>query len=255
MKVFVLTKKNIIFYSVMLLAAVGIFATRWDSSVYVFNQNNASNPLPIYCVDKGEEKVCALSFDAAWGADDTNEIIRILDEHNIKTTFFVVGSWVDKYPEAVKALHDAGHEIMNHSDTHPHMTKISKEKMIEEVEECDRKIEAITGKKVDLFRPPYGDYNKDVVDTLIEQDHYTVQWSVDSLDWKDLTCEQIQKRVTENIHPGAIVLFHNAAKNTPAALPGIIKTLTDGGYKIVPVSELIYKDNYTIDHTGKQIEK
>ncbi len=181
------------------------------------------------------------------------ELIKILDEYKIKTTFFVVGSWVDKYPESVKALHDAGHEIMNHSDSHPHMTKISKEKMISEIEECDRKIEAITGKEVSLFRPPYGDYNKDVVDTMIKQNHYTVQWSVDSLDWKDLTSEQIHKRVTENIHPGAIVLFHNAAKNTPAALPQILKTLTEDGYKIVPVSELIYKDNYTIDHTGKQI--
>ena len=255
MKVFILTKKNIIFYSVMLLAAIGIFATRWDSSVYVFNQSNASNPLPIYCVDKGEEKVCAISFDAAWGNDDTEQLIKILDEYKIKTTFFVVGSWVDKYPESVKALHDAGHEIMNHSNSHPHMTKISEEKMIEEIEECDKKIEAITGMEVTLFRPPYGDYNAKVIDVMNKQKHYTVQWSVDSLDWKDLTSQEIYKRVTDNIHPGAIVLFHNAAKNTPAALPDILKTLKEQGYRIVPVSEIIYKNDYSIDHTGKQIKK
>lgn len=135
------------------------------------------------------------------------------------------------------------------------MTQISEEKMKEEIESCDKKIEAITGKKVNLFRPPYGDYNSKVIDVMDKLNHYTVQWSVDSLDWKDKTAEQIHNRVVENIHPGAIVLFHNAAKNTPAALPGIIKALQDDGYKIVPVSELIYKDNYSIDHTGKQIEK
>lgn len=255
MKVFVLTKKNIVFYSVMLLAAVSIFITRWDSTVSVFNNNSDLNSLPIYSVDKGDEKICAISFDAAWGNEDTEELIKILNDYDVKTTFFVVGSWVDKYPESVKALHDAGHEIMNHSNSHPHMTKISEEKMIEEIEECDKKIEAITGKEVTLFRPPYGDYNAKVIDVMNNQKHYTVQWSVDSLDWKDLTSQDIYKRVTDNIHPGAIVLFHNAAKNTPAALPDILKTLKEQGYKIVPVSELIYKDDYTIDHTGKQILK
>ncbi len=166
-----------------------------------------------------------------------------------------MGSWVDKYPESVKALSEAGHEIMNHSDTHPHMTKISENKMIQELETCDKKIEDITGKEVTLFRPPYGDYNADVIKTVDNQNHYTVQWSVDSLDWKDLSAGQIYKRVTENIHPGAIVLFHNAAKNTPAALPDILKALKNDGYKIVPVSDLIYKENFKIDHTGKQIPK
>ena len=255
MKVFVFTKKNIIFYTVMLLAAFTIFLTRWDSSVYVFNNNSDLNSLPIYCVDKGEEKICAISFDAAWGNEDTEELIKILDEYKVKTTFFVVGSWVDKYPESVKALADAGHEIMNHSDSHPHFSQISDDKLREEIKNCSEKIEKITGKKVDLLRPPYGDYNARVVNCVNDMEHYTIQWSVDSLDWKNLTSEQIHKRVTENIHPGAIVLFHNAAKNTPAALPSILKTLTDDGYKIVPVSKLIYKDNFKIDHTGKQIAK
>lgn len=255
MKIFVLTKKNIIFYSVMFIAALSIIITRWDSSVYVFNNNADLNSLPIYCVDKGEEKICAISFDAAWGNEDTEELIKILGENDVKTTFFVVGSWAEKYPESVKALSDAGHEIMNHSDTHPHMTQISKEKMIKELEECDKKIEAITGKEVNLFRPPYGDYNGSVIETVDSQNHYTIQWSVDSLDWKDLTAGQIYKRVTENIHPGAIVLFHNAAKNTPEALPDILKALKNDGYKIVPVSEIIYKENFKIDHTGKQILK
>ncbi len=190
-----------------------------------------------------------------WGNEDTTQLIDILEQYDVKTTFFVVGSWVDKFPESVKQLSDAGHEIMNHSNTHPHMTQISTDAMKKEIEECDLKIEKITGKKPFLFRPPYGDYNADVIKTLSKCDHYTVQWSVDSLDWKDLTSEEIFERVTGNIHPGAIVLFHNAAKNTPGALPDILAYLKENGYKIVPVSEIIYKDDYSIDHTGKQILK
>ncbi|MBO5370957.1 MAG: polysaccharide deacetylase family protein [Clostridia bacterium] len=220
----------------------------------VFNNNSELGGLPIYCVDKGEEKICAISFDAAWGNEDTGTLIEILNKYDVKTTFFVVGSWVDKYPESVKQLSDAGHEIMNHSDSHPHMSEISEDAMKTQVENCDKKIEAITGKKPYLFRPPYGDYNTNVINTLADCGHYTVQWSVDSLDWKDLTADKIVSRVCDNIHPGAIVLFHNAAKNTPEALPVILERLQGEGYKIVPVSELIYRDDYRIDHTGKQIK-
>lgn len=255
MKVFVFEKKNIVFYSVMLIASLCIISARWPKDISVFGKMSESSTLPIYCVDKGDKKVCAISFDAAWGNEDTDELIDILAQYDVKTTFFVVGSWVDKYPESVKALHDAGHEIMNHSDSHPHMTKLSEESMKKEVDECDKKIKSITGKEPFLFRPPYGDYNSQVVETLSDCGHYTIQWSVDSLDWKDLSAEKIFQRVTSNIHPGAIVLFHNAAKNTPEALPKILEKLKSDGYKIVPVSDIIMKDNYKIDHTGKQIEK
>ena len=255
MKVFVLERKNIVFYSVMLIAAMCVVCANWTGSLSVFSENAQNGGLPIYCVDKGDEKICAISFDAAWGNEDTEILIDILDEYDVKTTFFVVGSWVDKYPESVKALHDAGHEVMNHSDSHPHMTHLSVDNMKKEVQGCDEKIEKITGEKPFLFRPPYGDYDSKVIDTLADLGHYTIQWSVDSLDWKDLTSEQITERVTSNIHPGAIVLFHNAAKNTPEALPKILKKLKDDGYKIVPISEIIMRDNYKIDHTGKQTEK
>jgi len=135
--------------------------------------------LPIYCVDKGEEKIVALSFDAAWGNDDTQQLIDIMNKYNVKTTFFVVGGWVDNFPESVKALSDAGHEIMNHSNTHPHMTQISVDKMKEEVTACDEKIRNITGVTPTLFRAPYGDYNNQVVQTMRQTGHYTIQWDVE----------------------------------------------------------------------------
>lgn len=210
--------------------------------------------IPIYCVDK-EEKVVALSFDAAWGNEDTEDLIEILGKYNAKATFFIVGDWVDKFPHSVKALSDAGHSIQNHSNTHKHMPKLSREKMMEEIRECNKKIEAITGVKPHLFRPPYGDYNNELIEVLTEMNHYCIQWDVDSLDWKDRSAEQIRKRVVDRVQPGSIVLFHNAAKNTPAALPGILEDLQDKGYSFVLIEDLIYKDNFYIDHTGKQILK
>lgn len=251
MKIWIISKKTGIICVVLLMVLLCMLCVGRNQAVTV---SKTQRDLPIYCVDKGEKKVLSISFDAAWGADDTMNLIDILGKYNVKATFFVVGSWVDEFPDAVKALSDAGHEIMNHSNSHPHMTQISKEKMKEEVETCNQKIEAITGKRPTLFRAPYGDYNNDVVQTVRECGSYTIQWDVDSLDWKDLSAQEITKRVTEKVKPGSIVLFHNAALHTPEALPGIIEKIQSDGYSFVPISELIYTENYQIDQTGKQCQ-
>lgn len=236
------------------LAAVGLCAiacAAWNVHDAV-TASAAKRDLPIYSVDR-EEKVCSLTFDAAWGNEDTEQLIEILGEHNIRATFFVVGEWVEKYPESVKQLSDAGHEVMNHSSTHPYMTQLSTDKMIEEVQNCNAKIEKITGKCPTLFRPPYGDYNDTVVSTMRSIGMYTIQWDVDSLDWKDPAPSEIVSRVVNNAQNGSIILFHNAATNTPEALPDVIDGLIEKGFSFLPVSELIYTDNYTMDHTGRQI--
>ena len=179
MKIFVFTKKKGILCLSAILLILSLFYFGKSASMPVANEKR---DLPIYCVNKSEnEKVIAISFDAAWGNEDTGKLIEILDKYNVKTTFFVVGSWVDKYPESVKQLHDAGHEIMNHSNSHPHMTCLTREQMIDEVKKCDDKIKKITGIKPTLFRAPYGDYNNSVISTLRECGHYTIQWDVDSL--------------------------------------------------------------------------
>ncbi|MBE7038485.1 MAG: deacetylase [Ruminococcaceae bacterium] len=252
MKLYVVHKDTVIIYSLIAVFIISILTLNWDTAVSVFEVMAPKRDLPIYCVQK-EEKICAISFDAAWGNEDTHSLIEILKKYNIKTTFFVVGEWVDKYPESVKELSDAGHEIMNHSNTHPHMTSLSKENMKKEVEECNKKIESVINKKPILFRPPYGDYNDSVVGAMRDIGMYTIQWDVDSLDWKDLDAQTIVNRVTTKVKPGSIVLFHNAAKNTPEALPLILEKLIADGYKIVPVSEIIYKENFTVDPTGRQI--
>ncbi len=212
----------------------------------------ATRELPIYCVQRDNKQV-ALTFDAAWGNEDTQLLIDILGRYKVKATFFVVADWVKKYPESVKALHDAGHEVMNHSSTHAHFSRLTADEIISDVNNCNDKIEAVTGVRPILFRPPFGEYDDHVIKTLNGMGMYTIQWDVDSLDWKGISASEITNRVTGKVRAGSIILFHNAAIHTPEALPGIIEWLLKNGYSPVKVSELIYRDNYTIDHTGKQI--
>ena len=194
----------------------------------------------------------AVTFDAAWGADDTQTLIDILGKYNVTATFFVVGDWVDKYPDAVKALSSAGHEVMNHSNSHPHMTELSRDKQLQELNSCNDKIEAITGTRPTLFRAPYGEYNDTVVGTARYAGMYTIQWDVDSLDWKEKGVQHETERVLTKAKSGSIILFHNDAKYTPEALPGILEGLIQKGFSFVPVSQLILTENYSIDHTGRQ---
>jgi len=240
----------------VLAAAAGLLAllaiVLFTTAPEVISAATASKQLPIYCV-KTEEKKVSLTFDAAWGNEDTQQLIDILGQYDVKATFFVVGAWAEKYPESVKALHDAGHEVMTHSDDHDHMTQLTRDEIIEDINESCDKIETITGVRPDLFRAPFGDYDDKVIETLTSMKMYTIQWDVDSLDWKDLSAEEIKKRVLDRVKPGSIVLFHNAALHTPEALPGIIENLQKQGYEIVPASRLIYRDNYEMDHTGMQV--
>lgn len=246
MKVMIVTRQRLMLAVALIFTITAV--TVGSASVFARNDRK----LPIYCVET-EKKQVAISFDAAWGNDDTQTLIDILKEYDVPATFFVVGAWVDKYPESVKALSDAGHQVQNHSNTHPYMTQLSKEQMCNEIESCNHKIEAITGKKPTLLRPPYGDYDNAVVEAVQSQEMYTIQWSVDSLDWKDsATADSICKKVTSKVCPGSIVLFHNDADHTPEALPTILKCLKDDGYEFVFISDLILKDNYEIDHSGKQ---
>ncbi|NLY85599.1 MAG: polysaccharide deacetylase family protein [Tissierellia bacterium] len=208
--------------------------------------------LPIYSVETNEKKV-AISFDAAWGNEYTSFILDTLDKYNIKSTFFLVGFWVDKYPEDVKEIAKRGHDVGNHSTTHPNMSQLSKEKIIEELRTTGDKIEELTGVKPILFRPPFGDYNDLLIRTCREEGYYPIQWDVDSLDWKELGAQSVIDRVTRNVKNGSIVLFHNNAKYIREYLPVVIERLLEAGYEIVPISELIYKDNFIIDNTGRQI--
>jgi polysaccharide deacetylase family sporulation protein PdaB len=214
--------------------------------------SSPARELPIYCVER-DNKAVSLTFDAAWGNEDTELLIDILGKYGVRATFFLVGQWADKYPQSVKALSDAGHEIGNHSDDHAHFNPLSPDEIARNISACNVKIAAVTGVSPTLFRAPYGEYDNDVVRTVRSLGMNTIQWDVDSLDWKGVTADEITKRVTEKAAPGSIVLFHNAAEHTPEALPGIIESLMRDGYSLVPVSELLLGGNFSIDHTGRQI--
>ena len=223
-------------------------------TVTVSNTVNGKE-LPIYSVETDDKKV-ALSFDAAWGNEDTQMILDTLEKCNVHATFFMTGGWVENYPEDVKRIHAAGHDLGNHSENHKNMSQLTDDGCQDELLKVHNKVKELTGVEMCLFRPPYGDYDDHVITNAKNCGYHTIQWSVDSLDWKDYGVESIIKTVTEhkNLCNGAIILMHNGAKYTAEALPTIIEKLQANGYEIVPISELIYKDNYHLDVTGRQIQ-
>ena len=207
--------------------------------------------LPVYSVER-EDNVITVSFDASWGGDQTLRILDLLDEYNAKATFFLVGIWVDKYPELVKEIHARGHEIGNHSDSHPEMSKLSKEQIIRELDGCSDKIEALTGQRPTSFRPPYGDYDNEVVTVARSEGYEVVQWSIDSLDWKNKGVDDLIRRSTKDVHKGDIILFHNDSKYILQALPTILKTYQQQGFTMIPAREILLEGETTIDVQGKQ---
>ena len=243
-----LRRKYLTVLACFVLACAMLWTVNYPAAV---GASASPRQLPIYCVQR-DQKMLSISFDAAWGNEDTQQLIDIMARYNIKATFFVVGDWVDRYPESVKALHDAGHEIMNHSNRHDHLPQLSAQQIADDLTACNEKIKAITGVNPTLIRPPYGDYDDNSIRAIRALGMEPIQWDVDSLDWKDLSAADITKRVTGKVCPGSIVLFHNAAKHTPEALPAIIEQLLADGYTFVPISQLILTGDYTIDHTGRQ---
>ena len=218
------------------------------STVYL---GGTTKKLPIYRVDRSDNSI-SISFDCAYGNEYTRNLLDILDEYNVKCTFFVTSFWVEKYSDDLKEIHSRGHEIGSHSKTHPNMSKQSVSQIEEELTYSKNVITNITGKEVTLFRPPFGDYDNKVIETCESQNLYAIQWDVDSLDWKDLSKKQITDRVVNKTKSGSIILCHNNGLHTHEALPYILSNLIQKGYKFVPIGELIYKENYKMNSFGEQ---
>ena len=206
--------------------------------------------LPIYCVNRDDNKI-SISFDAAWGGDKTLGILDLLDEYNIKTTFFLVDIWTQKYPELVKEIVARGHEIGNHSTSHPQMSKLNETQIAKELNTQADNVLAIAGVRPVLFRPPYGDYNNRVITTARAQGFVPIQWSVDSLDWKNRGAQEIINRATK-VKSGDIVLFHNDSQYILDALPAVLKYYAENGYSVAPISEILLTGETTIDIQGRQ---
>lgn len=223
-------------------------------NLYVWNENEPKK-IPIYCVDT-KKKVLSLTFDVAWGNEDMQDILNILKKEKVKASFFFSGDWVSRYSEDVRKVYEAGHDIGNHGDNHKYMTKLSKEEQQEEIRGANDKVKALLGTSMELFRPPYGDYNSQVIQNAEEMGYYSIQWSIDSLDWMEPGAEGVIEKVCSHkaLKNGGIILLHTGTKCTKKALPELIQNLKQKGYRFVPVSKMIYRNNYRVAPDGTQIK-
>ena len=243
-----------IFFLALAAALMGSF--QYISSYSSVSGNINGKEMPICSVEMKEKKV-ALTFDAAWGNEDTARILKILKEHEVQATFFMTGDWVEKYPEDVLAIKAAGHDLANHSETHRSMMGLKKEEQRQEIQTVHEKVLDLTEVEMRLFRVPYGSYDDNVIRNIEACGYYPIQWSVDSLDWKDYGAENIIETVlgSKELKNGAIILLHNGTKYTAEALDGLLCELEKREYQMVPVSKLVYKKGYYLDVTGRQQKK
>ena len=249
----ILNKDKIQTYIVSVLTVAVLIVLASVGNITTIQTSATTKLLPIYNVQTDENKI-AFTMNCAWNADDIDSILETLKNNDVHITFFMVGNWVDKYPEAVKKIYEAGHEIGSHSNTHPHVTNLSAEKNLEEINLSISKIQKITGQKTNLYRAPYGEYNDTVIQTAQENGYYIIQWNVDTLDYEGFTGDEMWNRIKNKLANGSIILSHNGTKHTADSLDMLIKNIKAQGFELVTVSELIYKDNYAINANGTQIK-
>lgn len=243
-----------IYLSIIFLFSSVLFASNYLSHYAIEVSTANQRLLPIYSVET-PDKAVALTFDCAWGADDIDTIIEILEANDVYATFFTVGDWVKKYPEAAKKLSDSGMEIGNHSYSHAHVNKLSLEDNVDDMKKCNELIESITGEKVKFYRGPYGEYNNTVMKAAESLTMQVIQWDVDTLDYEGKTPDEMCQRIKKKIRNGSIILMHNDTKYTASGLQQIINTIKEEGYEIIPLQALVLKDNYEINHEGRQFNK
>ena len=250
----IFNKQKIYTYLISIVTVILLFCiagTITNGKEAISTSSTNEKLLPIYNV-KTEEKKVALTMNCAWNANDIDSILKTLEENDVKITFFMVGDWIEKYPEEVKKIYEAGHEIGSHSDTHPHVNNLSYEENIEEIEKSNDKIEKITGSRTNLYRTPYGEYNVTVLQAAQDKGYYTIQWNLDTLDYTGLTGNEMWNRIKDKLGPGDIILMHNGTEHTADSLGMLLKNIKEKGLEVTKISELIYKENYTIDVNGTQ---
>ena len=279
MKVFVVSKKTLV-YSIAVIAAAALIAVliilikgaaQRDtvgravgvSAGSIVRNDPADNyelevfaglmkELPVYSVDRSDKKI-ALTIDAAWQDDKTPFILSTLEKYGVPATFFLCGFWVEQYPDMVRKIAEAGHEIGNHSMTHPHMSKLTQSQIIDELNAFEACADPIIGKRTVLFRAPYGEYNDNVIKTLHEQGYEVIQWNIDTIDWREeRSAADILETVLPKLRDGSIILSHNNGYRIEQYLPTLIETALSRGFTFVTVSELLLGGNTAIDVNGVQ---
>lgn len=232
-----------ILYLSVLVLGIGNMAATFVSG--------ANKELPIYSVER-EEPLVALTFNCAWDTNDIPQLLELLKKENIKATFFLVGQWVELYPDSVKQIAAAGHEIGNHSYSHVDFVGASEEMIRQQVEKTNALIRDLTGTTPKLVRVPSGSYDNRVMAFLRQEGYEVIQWDVDSVDWKKPAPQEMTKKVLGGVQNGSIFLFHSGAATTLDALPDIIAGLKEKGYGFTTVGKLLLPGETSIDHTGRQ---
>lgn len=249
MRFFVIKLKHIIFAALAVCAFVCVI--KCGKSVVTFV--TGGREIPIYSVEREDNKI-ALTFDCAWNDTDIDDIINTLRTSGVTATFFVTGRWAEEYEDSLNKLVRNGFEIGIHSYNHDDYTKMSSEEIMLDMGKCDKAVMSATGVRPYVVRVPSGAYNNTAVRTIEQNGRACVQWSVDALDYTQTTADEIYQRAVRETKAGDIILMHNGTELTAEVLPKIILALKSN-FELVNVSDLIYTDNFTVDHSGRQHKK
>ena len=250
MKIAIFTKKQAVLWVLVAVWLVILLAVIFLTTV-VRPVSASKRRLPVYSVEHTEKKI-ALTFDCAWGDETTDAVLEILKKHNVPATFFFVGTFAEQYPDSVRKIANAGHAVGNHSMAHKDPTVMEYEEIVADMSACSALLETLTGKPVKLYRAPSGSYDNKTIEAAEALGMTAVQWSADSIDWKNITPAKMAERIRAKTFPGAIVLFHLGKENTVEALPEIIRDLQAAHYEFCTVEDLLLTGETYIDANGKQ---
>ena len=251
MKYGIIGRKQLVTVLILLLwlCAISFVVFKCLSDTFV---SASERKIPIYSVETAEKQI-ALTFNCAWGDETTDEILDILRENGIKCTFFIVCEFAEKYPESVRKIYNAGHEIANHSMHHTDPVTQQFSEIAADIDECNTLLKSITGvNEIKLYRAPSGSYDNKTLEAAESLGMLCIQWDVDSIDWKNPSADTIVSRVCNKAKNGSVVLFHLGKENTLEALSEVINTLSKQGYSLVKVSDIVMCENYCVDNNGRQ---
>lgn len=252
MRIFIMKKGTLIKAAVFVLLIVGaVLYTNYfmqDSSDVFSGKDNQQMPV---CSVKTDVKEVALTIDTAFGNDKTQAILDILDEYNVKATFFVVGLWARENPDLLTEIIKAGHEVQNHSMTHERYPDMEVTDVLADAQAAQTLLDEATGKKANIIRLPFGAFDDKTLKILQDNGFIPVKWSVDGEDWKTQDIKEVYNNVIKNTKGGDIIMLQNNTVGAEGALSDIIAHLLDKGYEFKTISDLIPKGNIVVDDKGR----
>ena len=237
-------KKEKVFINVVcnlvIVCLIAVFSLVYFSEKNIKNVSASSNSEyngTIYAGDKNSKNI-SLMINVYWGTEYLEQMLEIFEKYQIKTTFFVGGSWAKDNIEILKRMHSVGHEIANHGTKHKEHGKLSYQDNLTEIKTCHDVVKHILGINMELFAPPGGSYNKHTTNAAEFLEYKTIMWTKDTIDWRDKNTNLIFNRATTNMSGGDLVLMHPTA-STVEALPKIIDCAMGKGFNLVPVSQTL----------------